>query len=103
MGPTGSGKSTVSVSRGHLYLLAVPNIIFQFINSIAGSNFTVSGNPASCTQTIQTAHCFVEGREVDLIDTPGFDDTTRSEVEILNDIAGFLENQYVTHALVIST
>jgi predicted GTPase len=35
----------------------------------------------------------LDGRKIKLIDTPGFDDTDRSEVHILQLIADFLANQ----------
>lgn len=33
----------------------------------------------------------IDGRPVILIDTPGFDDTTKSDTDILKMIAGFLQ------------
>ena len=45
----------------------------------------------SCTAEVQVADEFTfEGRTVTLIDTPGFDDTTKSDTEILRMIALFL-------------
>ena len=45
----------------------------------------------SCTPEVQIADEFgLDGRTVTLIDTPGFDDTTRSETEILKMIAFYL-------------
>ena len=38
----------------------------------------------------------LDGRSVVLIDTPGFDDTTRSDTDVLKMIAAFLETSYVT-------
>ena len=35
----------------------------------------------------------LDGRKIILIDTPGFDDTNKSEVEILKLIADFLADQ----------
>jgi hypothetical protein len=66
----------------------------QFINLASHSNLRTSGSLDSCTQMVQAAPEFdLEGRRVCLIDTPGFDDTTRSEVEILRLIRDFLEHQ----------
>ena len=46
---------------------------------------------ASCTASVQLADKFIlEGRTVALIDTPGFDDTSKSDTEILKMIAFFL-------------
>jgi len=45
----------------------------------------------SCTPEVQLANEFaLDGRQVVLIDTPGFDDTTKSDTEILKNIAAFL-------------
>ena len=45
----------------------------------------------SCTAEVKLADEFtLGGRTVTLIDTPGFDDTTKSDTEILKIIAAFL-------------
>ena len=45
----------------------------------------------SCTAEVKLANEFtLGGRRVTLIDTPGFDDTTKSDTEILQIIAAFL-------------
>ena len=45
----------------------------------------------SCTAEVQLADEFIlNGRAVTLIDTPGFDDTSKSDTEILKLIALFL-------------
>jgi len=45
----------------------------------------------SCTSIVQVSKPFVLGRRtITLIDTPGFDDTTRSDTDILRMIAAFL-------------
>ena len=45
----------------------------------------------SCTTDVKLANEFtVDGRTVILIDTPGFDDTTKSDAEILRLIAAYL-------------
>jgi predicted GTPase len=45
----------------------------------------------SCTTEVQLADEFVlDGRRVVLIDTPGFDDTTKRDTDILKTIATFL-------------
>jgi len=76
MGATGSGKTT-------------------FINLISGSKLGIGNGLRSCTIDVQVAGSFdLDGRRVTLIDTPGFDDTTRSDTDILNEIASFLETSY---------
>ncbi|KAF9647119.1 hypothetical protein BDM02DRAFT_3251214 [Thelephora ganbajun] len=76
MGTTGSGKST-------------------FINLVSGSNLGVSRKLGSCTNTVQVVEAFnLDGRRVVLIDTPGFDDTTQSDTDVLRTIAAFLGASY---------
>lgn len=51
----------------------------------------ISGGLRSCTNIVQTAPPLVlDGKVVTLIDTPGFDDTTKSDTDILKMIAQFL-------------
>lgn len=45
----------------------------------------------SCTDEVQLADEFtLDGRRVVLIDTPGFDDTAKSDTDVLRTIADFL-------------
>ncbi|PVF93980.1 hypothetical protein CPB86DRAFT_72144, partial [Serendipita vermifera] len=76
MGLTGAGKSTI-------------------VNLLSGSDFTIGRRLQACTNNVQLTEKFTfEGRSVVLIDTPGFDDTNRSEQEILIDITNFLTMTY---------
>ncbi|KAK7033306.1 GTP-binding protein A [Favolaschia claudopus] len=76
MGPTGVGKTS-------------------FINLVSGSNLRVGRNLVSCTSVVQVEPPFLlDGRAVTLIDTPGFDDTNRSDADILKQIAAFLATTY---------
>ncbi|OAX43140.1 P-loop containing nucleoside triphosphate hydrolase protein [Rhizopogon vinicolor AM-OR11-026] len=71
MGPSGSGKTT-------------------FINEASGSDFAVGKGLESCTSEVQATKPFIlNGREVTLIDTPGFDDTNRSDTDILAMIGAY--------------
>ena len=64
----------------------------QFVNLVSGSNLATSDELESCTNAVQPGKPFdLDGRRVVLIDTPGFDDTVRSDVDVLNMIAAFLE------------
>ena len=48
-------------------------------------------NLESCTAEVQLADEFtLDGRRVILIDTPGFDDTSKSDTDVLKMIAAFL-------------
>ena len=90
MGATGSGKT--SVSTGCLVVMTRNSFnCLQFINLASGSNLRVGMDLASCTAEVQVADKFtLDGRSVTLIDTPGFDDTSRSDTDILRTIAAFL-------------
>ena len=63
----------------------------QFINLAGHSNLRVGMSLESCTDEVQLADKFtMDGRRVALIDTPGFDDTTKSDTDVLKMIADFL-------------
>ncbi|KAH9829190.1 P-loop containing nucleoside triphosphate hydrolase protein [Rhodofomes roseus] len=74
-GPTGAGKST-------------------FINNVCGSNLEVGRGLRSCTKDIDVAYRMMGDTKVVLIDTPGFDDTTKSQADVLEDIGQFLKKTY---------
>lgn len=64
---------------------------FQFINLASRSNLRIGMNLESCTAEVQLADEFtLDGRRVILIDTPGFDDTSKSDTDVLKMIAAFL-------------
>ena len=68
----------------------------QFINLISGSDLRVGDELTSCTSDVQLARPFeLDGRMITLIDTPGFDDTNKSDTDILKLIALFLSTTYV--------
>jgi GTPase SAR1 family protein len=93
MGVTGSGKSNFinqlakgAVVEGH---------------GVTSGEFTTSHHDCkiSSLQVVETRDCEVVRvgigrREVALVDTPGFDDTNRSDAEILQQIVEFLCAQY---------
>jgi len=97
MGKTGTGKTSFvnaitekGLTVGHgleacEYSLSTTS---PFISSY--SKDTLS-NRAVGTQDIQTANTTINGREVCLIDTPGFDDTHRSDADILSTIANWVQ------------
>ena len=90
MGATGSGKSSVSSVRLVITTRSSPGFL-QFINLASGSSLQVGHDLESCTVEVQLADVFtVDGRRVILIDTPGFDDTSMSDMDILRLIAAFL-------------
>ncbi|KAI0789967.1 P-loop containing nucleoside triphosphate hydrolase protein [Abortiporus biennis] len=72
MGATGTGKTT-------------------FINLVSGSDLKVGQSLRSCTDTVDASNQFVlDDYPITMIDTPGFDDTTKSDTEILKLIAAYL-------------
>jgi energy-coupling factor transporter ATP-binding protein EcfA2 len=72
MGPTGSGKST-------------------FINVATGVDAGVGHELESCTSEIGIIKMVFPGSNIVFVDTPGFDDTKRSDSDILKMISDWLE------------
>ena len=61
------------------------------MNLASNSHLKVGESLESCTSEIQESEEFVlDGRRVVLIDTPGFDDTHKSNTDVLKSIAAFL-------------
>ena len=92
MGPTGVGKSSVSISFIAVILqLTWPR---QLINHIAGKPAVKVGHDLeSCTSSIEhviVPHPTDSSRRIVLVDTPGFDDTSVPDAEILKQIADWL-------------
>ena len=90
MGGTGTGKTTVSDLIQRMDNQNLTNMS-QFINAASGKNFKIGDGPESCTTDIQHCTFTLSGRDVTLIDTPGFDDTDLSETEVLRRIIAHLE------------
>ena len=66
----------------------------KFINLLSNSGFAVGTGLLSCTSEVRASNVFAyAGRRVQLLDTPGFDDTITSDREILRRIAAFLADQ----------
>jgi len=91
MGATGSGKTSVSRREASYNDQEAHPSVAQFINLASRSNLRIGMNLESCTAEVQLADEFtLDGRSVILIDTPGFDDTSKSDTDILKMIAAFL-------------
>ncbi|KAL4063366.1 P-loop containing nucleoside triphosphate hydrolase protein [Scleroderma yunnanense] len=76
MGPTGSGKS-------------------NFINKLTGMPRDDAANDLmSCTKDLEEFRVSTSSGTYVFVDTPGFDDTCRSDREILEMIAHWLEEKY---------
>ncbi|KAI4267762.1 MAG: hypothetical protein LQ337_008197 [Flavoplaca oasis] len=75
MGPTGTGKST-------------------FISKLAGREMKIGHHLHSCTDQVEEVPCKVGDQYVILVDTPGFNDTHRSDTEILTALADWMKSSY---------
>ncbi|KAK4892653.1 hypothetical protein LTR27_008929 [Elasticomyces elasticus] len=75
MGVTGSGKSS-------------------FIQTASGLDVGVGHELHSFTSEVQPFEFDYGGHHITLIDTPGFNDTSRSETEVLKSIADYLDFTY---------
>jgi len=76
MGPTGAGKTS-------------------FINLASGSELRIEAGLESATDSVQLSKPFLlDGYMVTLIDTPGFDDTSKSDSDVLTIIADYLSATY---------
>jgi predicted GTPase len=66
------------------------------VNQVSKSYLKVGDDLESCTSKIQVSEEFVlDGRRVVLVDTPGFDDTNKSDTDVLKSIAAFLGESWV--------
>lgn len=75
MGVTGAGKS-------------------KFISACSGRDVKVGTSLESCTTDVDEYEFKWANKSIHLIDTPGFDDTHRSDREVLEDIASWLATSY---------
>lgn len=80
LGPTGAGKSSF-----------IRKVLGTSPASPDGVVPEVGHGLRSCTLSIDPVQMIVDEQECILIDTPGYDDTSRSDVEILRKIADFFE------------
>jgi hypothetical protein len=93
MGVTGSGKSTVSTIQKLLSFRSMLIKKTQLVQLLSGADFKIGHGLESCTDKVEVTPAFdFEGYKIVLIDTPGFDDTNRSEKDILNEISKWLTN-----------
>ena len=63
----------------------------QFISLASGSDLPLATDSEPCTTEAQLSDEFIlDGRTVTLIDTPGFDDDSTTDTDILETIVRFL-------------
>jgi predicted GTPase len=92
---TGSGKSTVS-SKSRDYRRAL--IINQFISTTIGKDIGIGYGLSSVTQEIHEFSLQYRGREIVMIDTPGFDGSKSEDIDdekILKQIGNWMEKRFV--------
>ncbi|KAH4153843.1 hypothetical protein HBI75_207140 [Parastagonospora nodorum] len=75
LGMTGSGKST-------------------FIQNCTGKTVEIGHGLQSCTNDLSVHSFFLAGQHIHLIDTPGFDDTSHSDIDTLKTCASYLSASY---------
>jgi len=76
MGVTGAGKSS-------------------FISLLCNAKIDIGHNLESCTVEVEIYACdMYPERTIYFIDTPGFDDTNRSDTEVLRELANWLTKSY---------
>ena len=94
MGPTGSGKS-------HVRTILCYTLIFIFLHALKIID-TLAGQPGrrsgsrleSCTTNVRAVRLHnhpVHGDRLVLVDTPGFDDCIKSNLEILQMVSNWLQ------------
>ncbi|KAF4543299.1 uncharacterized protein LTHEOB_7033 [Lasiodiplodia theobromae] len=82
LGVTGAGKTT-------------------FISQATGrDDLEIGHSLASCTKDIKPYEMYLDGELVQLIDTPGFDDTYQSDADILGLLAQWLFANYLEGVLI---
>ena len=67
----------------------------QFINVATGVDVGISHDLESCTSEIGTIKMSYLGYNIVFVDTPGFDDTKRSDSDVLKMISDWLGITYV--------
>ncbi|KAF3808314.1 hypothetical protein GCG54_00006935 [Colletotrichum gloeosporioides] len=72
-----------------------------FVSQCTGQNVEIGHNLDACTKLVEPFTFKRNGYTVHLIDTPGFDGSTTSDVLLLQDIAACL-NQAYTHGVQVS-
>ena len=92
MGPTGSGKSNV---RDISYFVFSISPGLKIIDTLTNQPGRRAGSRLeSCTTEVRAVRLFnhpVHGNHLVFVDTPGFDDTNKSDLEILQMVSNWLQ------------
>ncbi|PKS07357.1 hypothetical protein jhhlp_005959 [Lomentospora prolificans] len=75
MGVTGAGKS-------------------YFIKQLTGQDVELGHGLEACTQTVQSIRMRYQNMNVTILDSPGFNDTYRTDTDVLLDITSYLSTVY---------
>jgi hypothetical protein len=79
-----------------IWALLTDYTCIKFINAAGVSDLTIGNTLRSCTWEVNFSNpLLIDGHPIILLDTPGFNDTEKGDIEILTDIAGFLGKLYV--------
>lgn len=93
MGPTGVGKSMVRIIRSQVRYLSA----LQFIDLATEQGGKTIGNKLESyttdVQAVRVSHPTTR-QPIVFVDTPGFDDSNKSDTEVLRMIAQWLEKTY---------
>ena len=102
MGPTGSGKSSVSPSLQVTIPKLLPlHLRHQFINAIAGLETGVGHDllVESCISNVRLSIPEIAFSDLVFVHMPGFGETPEKDVDILMMIADWLKSTYVIVAV----
>jgi len=92
MGPTGCGKSHVRIRYFSMtFSWLIVKLFAQFIDRITKSTKWSGTSLKSVTQDVRAIRIPMFNANVVLVDTPGFDDTLRPDVTILELIGEWLK------------
>ena len=83
------------IPKGYFYL---QHLHHQFINAITGLQTGVGHDLESCTSTVNNVRLSIPQiafGDLVFVDTPGFDDTHKKDVDILKMVADWLKSTYV--------
>ena len=98
MGPTGSGKSQVRLVLPDHPMFANLNILQKIIDTLTGQKTRAGTSLKSVTDEV-SAHRVLNHpthrNKLVFVDTPGFDDTNKSDKQILEMISQWMTKTYV--------
>jgi len=98
MGPTGSGKSQVRLVWPDHFMSANLIICAKIIDTLTGQKTRAGTSLKSVTDEVSAHRVLGHPKYADklvLVDTPGFDDTNKSDKQILDMISQWMTKTYV--------